>query len=435
MSFLQNLKKLFTFSDLRNRILYTLGILILIRIFAHIPLPGVNLENLQEFFNRNQIFGLLNMFSGGAMQNFSIIMMGVGPYITATIVMQLLQMIIPRLDALSKEGEYGQRKMNQYTRILTVPLAAFQAYAMINLLSRGGAAGQQIITGDFTGFNLIIALVTITAGTMFLMWLGEIISENGIGNGISLIITLGIIAGIPAQVRNTLALITSEGAVDTSQILKLAVFGIIAIITIGVIVLITEGQRNIPVSYARRVRGPRIYGGVDTHLPLRVNQGGVIPIIFAMSIMLFPSTIAKYLEKASSPWLASFAQSVSTFFANNLYYGIIYFVLVFAFTYFYTGIVFNPSKVSENLQKQGGFIPGVRPGEETIGYLKKILGRINFAGGLFLGIVAVLPFLVQSATGITTLALGGTGILIVVSVVLDTSRQIKSQLLMRSYEY
>lgn len=435
MTFWQNLKKIFTFADLRNRVIYTLVILVLIRVFAHIPLPGVDLGNLQDFFNRNQIFGLLNMFSGGSMQNFSIIMMGVGPYITATIVMQLLQMIIPKLEALSKEGEYGQRKMNQYTRILTVPLAAFQAYAMINLLSRGGGGGQQIVTGDFTGFHLIIALITITAGTMLLMWLGEIISENGIGNGISLIITLGILAGIPSQIRNTLSLITSEGAIDTSQILKLAVFGIIAIITVAVIVLITEGQRNIPVSYARKVTGPRIYGGVDTHLPLRVNQGGVIPIIFAMSIMLFPSTIAKYLENASTPWLSSAAQAVTSFFANNLYYGIIYFILVFAFTFFYTGIVFNPQKVSENLQKQGGFIPGVRPGEETQHYLSKILNRINFAGGLFLGIVAILPFLVQSATGITTLAIGGTGILIVVSVVLDTQRQIKSQLLMRSYEY
>jgi preprotein translocase subunit SecY len=435
LAFTESLKKLFTLPDIRSRILYTIGILILIRVFAHIPLPGVDLENLKEFFSRNQIFGLLNMFSGGAMENFSIIMMGVGPYITASIVMTLLPHVIPRLDALQKEGEQGQRKINQYTRILAVPLAIFQAYAMIKLLSSGSVSGQQIVTGDFTGGNLIIALITITAGTMFLMWLGEIISENGIGNGISLIITLGIIAGIPTQVRNTLAIITGEGGVDTGQFLSLIIFGLIAVITVGIIVLITEGQRNIPVSYARRVRGSKMYGGVDTHLPLRVNQGGVIPIIFAMSVMLLPSTIAKYLENASSPWLSSFAQSMSTFFGNNLYYGILYFLLVFAFTYFYTGIVFNPTKVSENLQKQGGFIPGVRPGEETQHYLAKILGRINFAGGLFLGIVAVLPFIVQSATGITTLALGGTGILIIVSVVLETQRQIKSQLLMRSYEY
>jgi len=435
LAFTESFKKLFTLPDLRNRILCTIGILVLIRVFAHIPLPGVDLENLREFFARNQIFGLLNMFSGGAMQNFSIIMMGVGPYITASIVMTLLPHVIPQLDALQKEGEAGQRKINQYTRILTVPLAIFQAYAMIRLLSSGGVSGQQIITGDFTGGNLIIALITITAGTMFLMWLGEIISENGIGNGISLIITLGIVAGIPTQFRNTLAIITGEGGVDTSQLLSLIIFGLIAIITIGIIVLITEGQRNIPVSYARRVRGSKMYGGVDTHLPLRVNQGGVIPIIFAMSVMLLPSTIAKYLENASSPWLSHFAQSMSAFFGNNLYYGILYFLLVFAFTYFYTGIVFNPTKVSENLQKQGGFIPGVRPGGETQSYLSKILGRINFAGGLFLGVVAVLPFLVQSLTGITTLALGGTGILIVVSVILETQRQIKSQLLMRSYEY
>lgn len=433
MAFWENTKKLFTLPDLRNRILITLGILILIRILAHIPLPGVDLTNLQQFFQKNQIFGLLNMFSGGSMENFSVIMMGVGPYITATIVIQLLTMIIPKLDALSKEGDWGQRRINQYMRYLTVPLAAFQAYAMISLLSKG--TNGQIITGNFTGTNLIIALITITAGTVLLMWLGEIISENGIGNGISLIITVGILAGIPTQVRNTLSLISSEGSLDTQRLLGLVGFALIALITVAVIVLITEGQRHIPVSYARRVQGNRSYGGVDTYLPLRVNQGGVIPIIFAMSLMLFPSTIAKYLENSQVTWVANAATATTSFFANTLYYGIIYFILIFAFTYFYTGIVFNPKKIAENLQKQGGFIPGVRPGIETESHLKSILARINFAGGLFLGIVAILPFVVQSLTNVTTLALGGTGILIVVSVVLDTQRQIRSQLLMRSYEY
>ncbi|MBA7492618.1 Protein translocase subunit SecY [subsurface metagenome] len=436
MFFLSQIKAFFFFKDLRTKLLYTVLLLIVVRVLAHIPLPGVDVEALRKFFADNQIFGLLNIFSGGTMQNFSIILMGVAPYITASIVMQLLTMVIPSLEALSKEGEYGYQKINQYTRYLTVPLAIIQSYGMILFLTRGVGGQQPVLTsGELVGANLLIALITVTAGTMLLMWIGEVISEEGIGNGISLIITLGIIAGIPQIIRNTAALIFTGGVVDWGKAVSLIVFIIIAILIVGFIILVNEGQRKIPVSYARRIRGSRVSGGVDTHIPLRVNQGGVIPIIFALSIVLFPSTLARFLEGAKSAWLSQFAQKMSTFFSNDWVYGSLYFILVILFTYFYTAIIFNPEKVSDNLQKQGGFIPGIRPGTETKNYLSKVLNRINLPGGLFLAFIAVLPFIIQAITKIPTLVIGGTGILIVVSVVLDTTRQIKSQLLMRSYRY
>lgn len=428
-------KTFFTYKDLRNKVIYTIALLILVRILAHIPLPGVDLLALRELFARNQIFGLLNLFSGGTMENFSIILMGVAPYITASIVMQLLTMVIPALEELSKEGERGYQKINQYTRYLTVPLAFIQSYGMILLLTRGGGGQLPVLTSALTGFGLVSALLTVTAATMFLMWLGELISENGLGNGVSLIITLGIISGIPAMIRNTLALIFAGGVTDWPKLIGLIVFILITIAVVGFIVLVSEGERKIPVTYARRIRGTKAYGGVDNYLPLRVNQGGVIPIIFALSMVLLPATLARFLEGAKSVWLSDFAGKMSAFFANDWIYGILYFILVIAFNYFYTAIIFHPERISENLQKQGGFIPGIRPGRETKDYLSKILHRINFSGGLFLATVAVLPFIVQAMTKIPTLVLGGTGILILVSVILDTMRQIRSQLLMRSYQY
>jgi preprotein translocase subunit SecY len=436
MSFFDQLKNFFQFKDLRMKAIYTIALLVLVRILAHIPLPGVNLTVLRQFFASNQIFGLLNLFSGGTMTNFSIILMGVAPYITATIVMQLLTMIIPSLEELSKEGESGQKKINQYSRYLTVPLAFIQSYAMIQLLIRGSNTQQPILAGGLGGVNLITACLTVTAGTILLMWIGELISENGLGNGVSLIITIGIIAGIPQMVRNTFALIFAGGITDWSKLVGLIAFLIIAVVTVIFIVIVSEGERKIPVTYARKAQGMTSYGGgVDTFLPMRVNQGGVIPIIFALSLVIFPSTIGKFLESAKSPWLAHFATKTVNLFTNNWFYGIIYFVLVILFNYFYTAIIFNPEKISENLQKQGGFIPGIRPGNETESYLKKVLNRINLSGGLFLGIIAVLPFIIQAATKITTLVLGGTGVLILVSVTLDTMRQIRSQMLMRSYQY
>ncbi|MGA2666955.1 MAG: preprotein translocase subunit SecY [Patescibacteria group bacterium] len=422
MKFWETFKQIFTLPDLRKRILYAVSLLVIVRVLAHIPLPGVNIDELRNFFGRNQIFGLLNMFSGGSMQNFSVIMMGVGPYITSSIIFQLLGMVIPSLEELQKEGEAGQEKINYWTRILTVPLAIVQSFAMLSLLKSQG------IVSSWTPFQLITMIISITAGTILLMWLGELISENGIGNGVSLIITLGIIAGLPTQVRNTLAVL------DTSKIIGLIIYGIIALGVIVLIVLVNEGQRQIPVSYARRIRGLKAYGGVDTHLPIRVNTGGVIPIIFAMSIMLFPGVIAKYFTQAKAAWLAGTATYVSNLFSNNWFYGILYFVLVIAFTFFYTGIILKPDQIAENLQKQGGFVPGVRPGTETSNYLSGIISRINLTGAVFLGVIAVLPFIVQAVTHINTLVVGGTGVLIMVSVIIETMRQIQAQLVMRQYE-
>ncbi|MFA6493187.1 MAG: preprotein translocase subunit SecY [Patescibacteria group bacterium] len=422
MRFIQTAKQIFTLPDLRKRILYAVALLFLARILAHVPLPGVDPEALRSFFSRNQIFGLLNMFSGGAMSNFSIIMMGVGPYITSSIIVQLLTMVIPSLEDLQKEGESGQQKINYWTRILAVPLGLVQSYAMLMILKSQGL----VVSWDT--LQLITMLISITAGSILLMWIGELISENGIGNGVSLIIALGIVAGIPATIRNTLSVL------DATKIVSLIIFGLIFIGVIILIIYANEGQRQLPVSYARRARGTSNYGGVDTHLPIRVNTAGVIPIIFAMSIMVFPGVIAKYLAQARSDWLATAATWVSNVLNNNLYYGIVYFVLVLFFTFFYTGMVLKPDQIAENLQKQGGFIPGVRPGKETASFIGRVISRINLTGAVFLGLIAVLPFIVQAATKINTLAIGGTGVLIMVSVIIETMRQLQAQLLMREYE-
>ena len=416
------LRQILATPDLRKKIIVVLGLILITRFLASVPMPGVNSESLKNFFSQNQVFGLLNMFSGGAMENFSLIMMGVGPYITASIIFQLLGMVIPSLEALQKEGERGQHKINQYTRYATVPLAILQAFAMIALLKKQG------VVTDLSGIELFTMITSVTAGTLFLMFIGEIISENGLGNGISLLIGVGIIAGFPVQIRNTAA------AFGADKTLGIALFLALTIGVIALIVLMNEGVRQIPISYARRVRSSRMYGSVDTYLPLRVNTAGVVPIIFALSIMLFPGMIANFLTLARSAWLANAAQSVANFFSNNTYYGIVYFVITILFTYFYTDIIFKPKDVAENLQKQGGFIPGVRPGMETKNFLSKVMNRITPAGALFLGVIAVLPFIVQAITGINTIVLGGTGLLIVVSVIIETMRQIKAQVVMRSYD-
>jgi preprotein translocase subunit SecY len=396
---MNTLNKIWQYKDLRTKILVTAALLALTRVLAHIPLPGVNLDQLQSFFQNNQIFGLLDMFSGGTMSQFSIVLMGVGPYITSSIIFQLLAMVIPKFEEMQKESEAGRQKINQYIRLATVPLAIIQAYSMLTLLK-----SQGIIPG-WTIFDLSLMLISAAAGTILLMWIGELISEKGIGNGVSLIITLGILSGFPKQIRNTWAIVS-----------------------------ITEAQRNIRVSYARRLSGSRTLGSIDTYLPVRVNTAGVIPIIFAMSVMIVPGVVGKYLEQARAEWIQNGAKFVVNLFQNNLFYGIFYFVLVFAFTYFYTSVVFKPDQIAENLQKRSGYIPGIRPGTETKQYLAKIIGRVTFLGGLFLGFVAVLPFIVQAATGITTLVLGGTGILILVSVVIETMRQIDSQVVMHTYD-
>jgi preprotein translocase subunit SecY len=416
--------QIFKIRDLRRSIFFVIGMLIIFRIAAHIPLPGVNIANLKEFFDSSQIFGLINAFSGGSMQNFSVVAMGVGPYITASIIFQLLIMIIPKLEALSKEPG-GYQKINQWTRVLTVPLGLLQAYGMISILSH--QSSYQIITFT-TPFDLIGALIAMMAGTVFLMWIGELISERKIGNGISLIIFAGIIDRLPQVVQKTIVVF------DPTQIFNLVLFTAIALITIVVVVIINEGTRNVPVSYARHIRGHRMYGGVNTYLPLRVNMAGVIPIIFAISLIIFPPMIANFFINAKTKLLVDAAQFIISVFQNHLIYGILYFVFVFGFTYFYTAVIFHPQQIADNLQKNGGFIPGIRPGKHTEDYLGFVTNRIIFAGALFLGLIAILPLIIQEFTGTLNLVIGGTSLLIVVSVVIETVKQIESQLTMRDYE-
>ncbi|MDO8560351.1 MAG: preprotein translocase subunit SecY [bacterium] len=427
---LDPLRKIWKSKDLRNSILYVLALLVVFRLAAHIPLPNVDVGALRDFFQRNQLFGLLNIFSGGAMENFSVVALGVGPYITASIIIQLLTMIIPKMEALSKEGEQGRHKLNQWTRLLTVPLAVLSGYGLIALLQQQQAGGVRLI-GAMTSLQLAGTIVTLTAGTIFLMWLGELISEKKVGNGISLLIFAGIVTSIPTAIQQTLSVF------DSSQLISVVTFLAVAIVVTAATVFITEAQRNVPVSYARRVRGIKLYGGVNTHLPLRVNQAGMIPIIFAISVVLFPPMIAQFFIQAANATVARAANAVYGFFnlqANPLGYGVMFFLLVFGFTYFYTEVVFHPEQVAENLQKQGGFIPGIRPGRPTAEYLGQVSNRIVLAGALFLALIAVLPIALQYFTGLQTLTLSGSSLLIVVSVVIETTKQIESQLTMRDYE-
>lgn len=420
---LEKILQVFKIKELRDKILFVLGILVVFRLAANIPVPGVNVDQLRQFFESNQFFGLLNLFSGGGLRNISIVMLGVGPYITASIIMQLLTMIVPRLEQIYKEeGEAGRQKFNMWTRWLTVPLAAMQTFGMVKLFQSQG------IFSFLSGFQLATIIVTATAGTIFLMWLGELITEKNIGNGVSIIIFAGIVAGFPTSLAQLFAVW------DPSKLFAYMGYLIFGLAVVAAVVFVTEGQRNIPVSYAKRVRGNRVYGGTSTHLPLRVNQAGVIPIIFAMSIMLFPGMIANFFANASNPTIANVALSISNLFKNQLFYGSIYFVLVVAFTYFYTAVTFDPHKIAENLQKQGGFVPGIRPGQNTSEYLARVLNRITLAGALFLGAIAVLPFVVQGITNIQSLTIGGTGLLIVVAVVIEIMKQIESQMIMRDYE-
>jgi len=424
----KNLKKFFLIwkvKELRNSILVVLGLLLLFRATSHIPIPGVDVEALRRLFASNQYLGLLNVFSGGTYQSFSVTAMGVGPYITASIVIQLLTMVIPRLEEIQKDGESGQRRLNQYMRVLTVPFAALQAYGVIQILrqsSRGAVLGQLSI---FQFFTIIIAMV---AGSLFLMWIGEIISEKKVGNGISLIIFAGIISRLPSTFQQ------AASTFDASQIITMVSYVLIGIVTIAGVVFITEAQRNIPVTYARFVRGQSSGGGSTTHLPLRVNMGGVIPIIFAISVILFPPLVAQFFMHAKTLWLANAASWVVTVSQNRLIYAISYFVLVIFFTYFYTAVIFHPEQIAENLQKQGGYVPGIRPGVPTAQYLQYVTNRILVVGAVFLAVIAVLPLAVSQLTGTQNLVIGGTSLLIVVSVVIETVQQIEAQLIMREYD-
>ncbi len=420
---LEKITQIFKVTELRNKILFILGILVVFRIAANVPLPGVDMEQLRRLFEGNQFLGMLNVFSGGGLTNISIVMLGVGPYITASIIMQLLTMIVPRVEQIYKEeGETGRQKFNMWTRWLTVPLAALQTFSMIALLRSQG------VLQVTSAFDISMIVVIATAGTVFLMWLGELITEKGIGNGVSLIIFAGIVSGLPSGISKLFL------TFDSTQVFVYIGLLAVTFATIAGVVMVTEGQRNIPVSYAKRIRGDKTYGGSSSHLPLRVNQAGVIPIIFAMSIMLFPGMIASFLMKAGNQTVADLATSVNNLFQNQVFYSSLYFILIVLFTYFYTAVVFDPVKISENLQKQGGYIPGIRPGKTTADYLYKIMNRITLTGALFLGLIAVLPFIVQGLTNIQSLQVGGTSILIVVSVVIETIKQIESQLVMRDYE-
>ena len=413
--------------DLRNKVLIMLGLLLLTRVLTHVPIPAVNATNLRNFFAQNQFFNLLDVFSGGGLSNLSIAMLGVGPYITASIIVQLLTIIIPSWTEMQKEeGEAGREKLNQYTRYLTIPLAMLQAFGTIHLL-QAGANGTAPI-GAFTAYQWLTTLIAVTTGTLIMMWLGELITEYGIGNGISLIIFAGIISRLPQSLQQTAALYTP------AMLPEIIGFVVVGLVVIAGVVVVTEATRNIPVSYAKSIRGTKTYGGVSTHLPLRVNQAGVIPIIFAISILLFPGLVANFFITARTPAVAHFAAQVVAFFQNQTYYAVIYFVLVIVFTYFYTAVVFNPDDVAENIQNNGGFIPGLRPGKQTSEYLYTVLNRITAFGAVFLGLIAVLPFALQRFTNSQSLTIGGTSLLIVVSVVIETIKSIEAQLVMHSYE-
>ncbi len=419
---MNTLLRIWKTKELRNSLLFVLLMLVIFRIAAHIPAPGIDAKALEDVFSKNQFLGLLNIFSGGTLKNFSVVAMGVMPYITASIIFQLLGMIIPSMEEMQKE-EAGRQKINQWTRLLTVPLGFFQAYGLILLLSR---QGQFFVDSRMS--MIVFAMISMTAGTIFLMWLGELISEKHVGNGISIIILAGIVAGLPTTLSQSLSVY------DKSQMVTLILFIAVVIATVIGIVIMNEAQRNIPVQYARHVQGSRLSGGSSSHIPLRLNMGGVIPIIFAISIILFPTVLAQFFVNAKTEALRTAATTVLQLFQNQLFYGIAYFALVFLFTYFYSAVIFRPEQVAENIQKQGGFIPGIRPGKHTADFLSWVTNRLLLLGASFLSIIAVLPLLVQHFTGNASLVIGGTSILIIVAVVIDSVKQIEAQLTMREYD-
>ncbi len=408
--------------SLRNRLFLALGIFALFRFLSAIPVPGVNHAELAKYLNENQFLGLLNIFSGGGLSVLSIVMIGVGPYITASIIMQLSTVLSPKLKSMAtEEGEYGRKKISMYSRLLTVPLAFIQAFSFVVLLQKQG------VISDLSQFGLMTTVFVIVAGSMLLMWLGELMTEFGIGNGVSMIIFAGIVAQLPQQV------VALSVNFDASMVAMYVLFAVVALAVIYFVVKITEAERPIPVTYAKQVRGGKMYGGASTYLPLRLNQSGVMPIIFALSILVFPQMIVNILSYTNWPWVSSAATFINGILQNQLFYGIGYFILVFLFTFFYTAVTFDPHAISENLQKSGAFIPGIRPGDSTTQYLSRVVTRITLVGALFLGLIAVLPVIVSAATGIASFTLGGTSLLIVVSVVLEMVKKFDAQLAMREY--
>jgi preprotein translocase subunit SecY len=409
--------------ELKNKLLLVLGLLIVYRLIASVPIPAIDVDRIKEFASSNQIFGLLDVFSGGGFSNFSLVALGLGPYITASIIMQLFTMVIPSLNRLYKEeGEQGRQIFNQYTRMLTVPLAIIQAMSTLTLLRSAG------VIQEITSLQVITVIALMTAGTVGLMWLGEIITNQKVGNGISLIIFAGIISSLPTTL-NQFRLNFNRADMPTYLL-----YLVIILAVIYAIIFITEGQRNIPISYSKKSRGSLVNSQVDTYLPMKVNQAGVMPIIFAVSLVLFPQVIANLLLQTNIEWVRNVATNINAFLSNQVAYASVYFVLVLIFTYVYTTIVFEPKAVAENLQKQGGFVTGIRPGEKTAQYLQYVSNRIIIFGAIFLGLVAVLPFIMTGFTGNQALAIGGTSMLIVVSVILETMKQIDSQIIVRDYD-
>jgi preprotein translocase subunit SecY len=409
--------------ELKKKLLFTALIFALYRLLAHIPVPGVDLLQIKSLFLQNQLLSLLNIFSGGTLANFSIVALSLGPYINASIIFQLLTMVIPQLEALSKEGESGREKINYYTRLATVPLAIIQAIGIYVLLT-----SQNIVTAT-SPLETLAIIASMVAGTMLLMWFGELITQYGIGNGISMLIFAGIIAVLPVSLYSTIA--TSQA----TQLMSLMMFVIIGVAVIAAIVFMNEAIRKIPIHYARRLRGSVSYGTQSTHLPLKLNQAGVIPIIFAVSLVMIPSLLGGFLTDSGNLQLIKIGAFFTTHFdPQSFIYNATYFLLVVGFTYFYTAIVFDPEKIAGEIKKNGGFVPGIRPGKATVAYFNYVLIRITLLGAIFLGLVAILPALAQIVTGVTNLSLGGTGILIVVSVILETSKSMEALLVMRNYD-
>ncbi|HJY98666.1 MAG TPA: preprotein translocase subunit SecY [Patescibacteria group bacterium] len=420
-SIIQFFGKAIATPHIRKKIIITAVILIVFRLAAHIPAAGVNRDTLSALFLGSPLLSLLDIFSGGTLANFSILALGLNPYINASIIFQLLGYVIPALEELQKEGEYGQEKINQYTRLVTVPLAALQAFGMYALLK------SQSVLPSLDPMSLLALVITMTAGTVFAVWLGELISEYGFKNGVSLLIFTGIVARLPVILGQ------SASTVQSQDILKIGLFLVIAIVVVGLIIFVGEAVRQVPIHYAKRRTISSLAS--TSYLPLRLNQAGVIPIIFAVSLVLLPSLVGQFLSSSPNPNIANFARSISAAFdPQGVSYNIIYFLLVFGFTYFYTAVVFNPEKIAENLQKGGGFVPGTRPGKETSKYLTYVLSRLTVVGGVFLGLVAVLPSFFRNFVGAQNLAIGGTSVLIVVSVALEMVREIEGELVMGKYD-
>ncbi|HTP56934.1 MAG TPA: preprotein translocase subunit SecY [Candidatus Paceibacterota bacterium] len=414
--------QIFRRPEIRNKVLFILALMAVAQLAHNVPIPAVDASRLRDFLNNNQLFGLVSTFTGGSLSTLSVAMLGLGPYITATIIMQLLTMIFPSLEQMYKyEGEAGRTRFNQYSRILTVPLAMVQGYAFLTLLTR------QSVIAPLGLLQMLSTLVIVTAGSVFLMWLGELITEKNLGNGVSLLILAGIVARFPSNLQQAIFTYTPD------QLFTYVAFVLVSLAVIVGVIYISEAQRNITVNYARRVRGMRQYGGVSTYLPMRVNNAGVIPIIFALSLLLFPGVIANFFASSHIAIVAHIATAVATFLQQNLWYSILYFIFVVIFTYFYTAITFDPKSIAENIQKQGGYIPGIRPGPQTASFLNHLLNRVTLVGAIFLGTIAILPNIVRGATGVSAFTIGGTSILIVVSVALEVMKQIQAQLSL--YEY